>query len=71
MKTYWDGARILPLLGVQLDDTAGLARRLGVTRRQVQRWRRTGWRMTTAAADRAALRLGLHPACVWDDWATR
>lgn len=42
-----------------------LADMIGVSRRNVHRWQRDG--VPEAAADRAALAIGLHPCEVWGD----
>lgn len=39
----------------------------GVSQRTVHRWR-AGGRMNHYTADRVAIRLGLHPCLIWDDW---
>jgi hypothetical protein len=44
-----------------------LALALGVNRGEVHRWMRNG--VTTVTADKLAVRLGLHPALVWPEWA--
>lgn len=61
---------IAPLLalaaGRDITTNAELARVLGVTRRTVQRWHTTG--LTDAAADAAAVALGVLPGDVWAAW---
>ena len=59
-----------------LADAAGnpgvsaLARQLGVTRRTVHRWQHAG-HVPARHADRAAVRLGHHPAEIWPhEWST-
>lgn len=61
-----------PLLGLLAETTdADTAERLGVSVSTVRGWRQ-GRRVTLGLvlADRYAVRLGLHPANVWDDWLT-
>lgn len=41
-------------------------RALGVDRAQRYRWRQIG--ISVYDADRLAVRLGTHPALIWDDW---
>lgn len=57
-----------PLLVVAgVTDLVVLAERVGVTRRQVDRWRHEGFGID--AADRVATAVGLHPSMVWgSDW---
>lgn len=43
-----------------------LAEYLGVSRRSVVRWQRTG--ITSLWADRLAVRLGHHPSYFWPEW---
>ena len=43
-----------------------LARRTGYPVRTLQRWNTTG--IPRYSADRLAIRLGRHPASIWDDW---
>ncbi len=47
----------------QADGIAALARALGVTPRTVHRWANAG--VPAHAADRAAIAIGSHPACLW------
>lgn len=49
-------------------DQGDLAELAGTTVRAVQRWRHRG--VPWSIADRAAIRLGLHPAELWPDWWT-
>ena len=46
-----------------------LAPSLGVHRRTIGEWKRKGLPLNTA--DRAAVRLGVHPSHVWPDWHQR
>ena len=51
-------------------EPGALARRLGVDRRTVHRWQRAGL-VPATTADRAAVRLGHHPAEIWPtEWST-
>lgn len=43
-----------------------LAELLGITARSVHRWSRAG--LAEQWADRAACRLGIHPALIWPDY---
>ncbi len=43
-----------------------LASRIGVSRRTVHRWATHG--VPADQADRAAIALGTHPACLWPDY---
>lgn len=45
------------------------AEELGVSRRQVIRWRNGHSWLRSATADRVACALGHHPAELWDGWA--
>ncbi|WP_370327204.1 hypothetical protein [Euzebya sp.] len=65
----WPLEPLLVADGIDPDGAAWAAKaalRFGVTRRTVHRWRHTGH--STAAADTAAIRAGLHPAIVWSHW---
>ena len=42
------------------------AARLGVGPKQLYRWRENG--LTWVAADRVAIRLGVHPVLLWPEW---
>lgn len=42
-----------------------LAQRIGVSRRTLHRWANHG--IPTDQADRAAIAIGSHPACIWPD----
>lgn len=44
-----------------------LARRFGVTRRTIVRWK-AGGKTYRTVADRCATELGLHPSEVWENW---
>lgn len=46
--------------------TKALARRLGIDRRQIYRWRKAG--LTITRAEWLADRLGRHPAELWDNY---
>jgi len=46
--------------------TITLASALGVDRRTIHKWRRTG--LSEWQADRAAITLGVHPGTVWAEW---
>lgn len=52
--------------GVSTYSLQQIARDLGVCESQPSKWQRRG--LTTAAADRAAIRLGLHPSLLWPEW---
>jgi transcriptional regulator with XRE-family HTH domain len=43
-----------------------VARRTGVTRRTVVRWKHGG--IPRWSADTVAIRLGSHPAVIWSNW---
>lgn len=66
------GGRFVVTLGTpsSRDDAFSLswfARCIGVQPRQVYRWRTEGG-VPIYNADKAACRLGLHPALVWPEW---
>ena len=42
---------------------------LGVSSRQVERWR-AGQQMRLVTADRLAVSLGVHPGNIWPEWWT-
>lgn len=66
MKASWPFDPLEPFIGSMSEVEA--AEFLGVSRRQLRRYRWEGVRMYSDTADRAALRLGLHPANIWVDW---
>ncbi len=43
-----------------------LAEQVGVSPRTIWRWQKRG--LTDFQADRAAVRLGLHPSLLWEGW---
>lgn len=47
------------------DTIDNLAAHLGVSRRTIHRWINTG--IPVEQADRTAIALGTHPACLWPD----
>lgn len=62
----YDVATLARALGLDPADTAGIARRVGVGRRWVRRYRRVG--LTARQADQWATRAGLWPEHVWPHW---
>lgn len=54
------------ILGSTLPGTVAIADALGVTKRTVNRYRKSG--LSRQKADALACRAGLHPACVWPGW---
>jgi hypothetical protein len=58
----WPALALLPEVGSH----SQLAVLLGRQRLAVDKWERV--RLTTAQADAVAVRLGLHPGLIWDDW---
>jgi hypothetical protein len=49
-------------------DDETLAEVFGVVRSTVCSWRNDGRNLSPYDADKYAIRIGLHPCLVWDDW---
>lgn len=60
-------ARLALLAADQPANLTNIAEMLGVDRRSVHRYA-TGARLDRIAADRLAVRLGLHPLNLWPEW---
>lgn len=50
-----------------LDTSERIADMLGVSSRAVKRWKRGAW-LTRTYADRLALKIGIMPEMLWEDW---
>lgn len=44
------------------------AKASGICYRSIMRWQKPGATMRFTTADESAIKLGLHPAEIWDDW---
>lgn len=64
----FDARRLLTLFDPETPDGI-VAEALGVSRRAVNRWRNDrDYRLHAYAADRYAIRVGVHPSQVWPEW---
>jgi len=59
---------LAPLLAMLELSQSQLSNMYGVGGQSLKRWRECG--LTVEAADRLAVRAGLHPAEVWPEWWT-
>ena len=51
---------------IRYTNLCDLARRSGYPLRTIQRWKTNG--IPAHSADHLAIRLGLHPASIWESW---
>lgn len=65
----YDPAPLLAIVPTVDEDTdVSIGDLLGVSDRTIARWRCGTVKVTEANADRAACRLGLHPANIWPEY---
>jgi len=64
-KGHYDPRLLLLIVWGPDDDDCSVARRLGVNRAQILRWRKGHVRLDTWQADRLAIRAGYHPSLIW------